>query len=504
MRFPRYVLATLFVFCAFAANARAEDDPPNYAAKVPASIVTPEKIDTRFGDLRFIHGLPDEDTVRLVYDRLDFSRGVEVFLAGIPTASVHALCEGLKSAGVAPNRGIGIGEDLVDARTLLLTANSTTIYVGMCADLSQGPVVLEVPPGVLGPIDDAQFRFVADVGMTGADKGRGGKYLLVPPGYTGALPTAGYHLARSRTFGNLIFYRAFVTDGDIDGAVQNVKAHARIYPFAEAASPRPTTFVNFSGMRINTVHANDFHFYEELDAVVQAEPEGAFDPETAGLFAAIGIRKGQPFEPDARMKKLLEASVAIGNATARALVFAPRDRRAMFYPDRQWNTSFIGGSSEFLDGGARMLDARVMFHYMATGITPAMSASKVGAGSAYAFTARDARGDYFDGSKTYRVTLPAPIPAAQFWSFTAYDNQTRSMLETDQKLAGLDSNQDDLQINADGSVTVWFAPSPPAGHERNWVQTMPGKGWSTLLRLYGPLQPWLDKTWKPGDFELVE
>ena len=133
-----------------------------------------------------------------------------------------------------------------------------------------------------------------------------------------------------------------------------------------------------------------------------------------------------------------------------------------------------------------------------------MAAAKPGTGSAYAYTARDSQGRYFDGGKTYKVTLPAPIPAGQFWSFTIYDNQTRSMLETDQKLAGIDSTLPTMKKNADGSATIWFGPKAPAGQEGNWVQTMPGKGWNTILRLYGPLQAWFDQSWKPGDFELVE
>lgn len=151
-----------------------------------------------------------------------------------------------------------------------------------------------------------------------------------------------------------------------------------------------------------------------------------------------------------------------------------------------------------------MLDARTMFHYAATGITPAMADAKPGTGSAYAFAVRDGAGEYLDGGKTYKITLPSPIPAGQFWSFTVYDNQTRSMLETDQKLAGIDSNQPDIKKNEDGSVTIWFSPNAPEGHQTNWVQTMPGKGWNTILRLYAPLEPWFDKSWKPGDFEKVQ
>jgi hypothetical protein len=140
---------------------------------------------------------------------------------------------------------------------------------------------------------------------------------------------------------------------------------------------------------------------------------------------------------------------------------------------------------------------------MATGITPAMAHSEVGKGSAYAFTPHDAQGRYLDGGKTYRVTLPAPVPVGQFWSFVVYSGQHRSLLETDQKSAGVDSLSPGLLANPDGTYTVWFAPTAPAGKEGNWVQTVSGKSWSALLRLYGPLEPWFDKSWKPGDFELV-
>ncbi|MBB4389391.1 hypothetical protein GGE61_005752 [Rhizobium leguminosarum] len=487
-----------------AATAAANQSAPQFKAEVPASIQTPSTVQTRIGTLNFADGLPDQAAVQKVYDNIDFSRGVEAFLSGMPAASVYAMCEGLADAGAVKNKGIGITENLLDARSLFLTANTTTVYVFFCVDLSNGPVVAQVPPGVLGPVDDAFFRYVTDVGIIGPDKGKGGKYLFVPPGYSGGLPADGYFVTKSSTNTNLVLYRAFVKDGDIAAAVKGVKDHARIYPLSEATSAPETTFVNLSGKQLNTIHANDFHFYEELYNVVQSEPADAFDPEIVGLFASIGIKKGQQFAPDARMKTILTDAVAVGNATARSMVFAPREPRAKFYPDRQWNNGFIGNSYQFLNEGERMLDARTMFHYAATGITPAMADAKPGTGSAYAFAVRDGAGEYLDGGKTYKITLPSPIPAGQFWSFTVYDNQTRSMLETDQKLAGIDSNQPDIKKNEDGSVTIWFSPNAPEGHQTNWVQTMPGKGWNTILRLYAPLEPWFDKSWKPGDFEKVQ
>ena len=476
---------------------------PKYKADVPNSILTPDQVETRLGTLRFIDGAPDDKTVELAYDNLDFMRGVEAFLDGIPAASVYAMCKGFEEAGI-DSQAFGIWETLMDARSLLLTAQTTTIYVTRCFDLEDGPIVLEASPGLLGPLDDAYFRHIVDVGVTGPDKGKGGKYLLVPPGYEGELPSEGYFIVRSPTYTVWQLSRAFVKDGDLAATAQGVKDTMRAYPWAQRGNPPKTTFVNLSGLKMNGIHANNFEFYEELNAVIQKEPADAFPPELVGTLAAIGIKKGQPFEPDDRMRAILTDAVAVGNATARAIIFAQRDKRGFYYPDRQWKTNFIGGSSEFYNNGERMLDSRVLFHYYATVITPAMAAPSVGTGSVYGYAERDSNGNYLDGGKTYKITLPAPIPMNNFWSFMVYDNQTRSMLETDQKSPGIDSNSPDLKPNADGSYTVWFGPKAPKGKEGNWVQTMPGKGWNSLLRLYGPEQAWFDKTWKPGDLELVK
>lgn len=489
-------LATSLVLAPLTALAE-----PAYAPDVPAKITTPDSIDTRIGTLHLNDGAPDAATVQRVYDQLDFSRGIDAFLKGISATSVHALCTGFEQAGIKTNQGIGISEDLLDARSLFLTANSTTVYVVQCIDLKDGPMVARVPPRVLGPVDDADFRWVTDVGLTGPDKGAGGDYLFVPPGYQGELPASGYHVAKPRTNRLLMFYRAFVEKGDIAAAVAGVKAKAAIFPLAQAAKPAATQFVNISGKQFNTISANDFSFYEELNAVVQNEPADWVDPDRVGLYAAIGIKKGQPFAPDARMKKILTDAVAVGNVTARADFFASRDPQAPLYSDRKWFSPFVGNSYQFLDGAERLLDARTMFFFYATGITPAMSYAKPGTGSAYAISARDSADNYLDGGKTYKVTLPGPIPANNFWSVSVYDNQTRSMLATDQKLAGLDSTLPGIKLDEDGGATVWLGPKAPAGQEHNWVQTMSGKGYTAALRLYGPLESWFDQSWRPGDIQ---
>ena len=475
---------------------------PKYAADVPEFLLTPDKVETELlGDLEFFDGMPDEATVQKSFDFLDLSRGVEAFLSGMPATSTYAMLEGLKEAGLEPG-DLGLFGGLMDARTLFLTAQSTTPYAFVELDLKNGPVIVEIPGPVLGSLDDAFFRFVSDVGLTGPDQGKGGKYLFIGPDYEGDIPE-GYFVAKSTTYRHWLFMRVFVIDGDLEGSTKALKEGFRCYPLAEANNPPEQKVLDLSGKKFNTIHANDEHFYEELNAVIQYEPADAFNPELVGLFASIGIKKGEPFAPDARMQKILKDAAAIGNASARSLVFRPRDASVYFYPDRQWYTSFAGGH-DFMNEGEMNIDGRSIFHYVATGITPAMSVPKVGTGSAYAFTPHDANGNYLDGGKTYKVTLPAPIPVNNFWSFMVYSGQHRSMLETDQKSAGLDSNSPAITQNDDESFTVWFGPKAPKGHEDNWIQTMPGKSYNVLLRLYGPLEPWFDKTWKPGDFELVE
>src|SRR5262249_55673828 len=157
-----------------------------------------------------------------------------------------------------------------------------------------------------------------------------------------------------------------------------------------------------------------------------------------------------------------------------------------------WKNAFIGGSYEFLRGGARLLDSRAMFHYFATVITPAMAAANVGAGSAYAYTAEDSAGAWLDGGKAYRLTLPANIPAKNFWSVDLYDCQTRSLLETHNPYPSVMSLTPEVTANDDGTSDVWFGPTAPPGKEANWIETVPGKAWFTILRLYGPLETWFD------------
>ncbi|MDE2603567.1 MAG: DUF1254 domain-containing protein, partial [Bradyrhizobium sp.] len=287
--------------------------------------------------------------------------------------------------------------------------------------------------------------------------------------------------------------------------------------------PAPTVFHEGSGKVMNTIPPNDWTYFELLNQVVQEEPATALDPELMGPIAALGIVKGKPFAPDARMKKIMTEALKVANATSRTLFMSPRDPSWYFYPNSSWFNFLFQTGHEFetpiplitREGvkpfpptGHRTMDARTNFFYGITGITPAMAMRLPDAGSQYLLAMQDADRNYFDGAKTYKVTLPKGIPAGNFWSLTLYDNMTRSMLDTPQRhpRAGSQSYPSPAAEHAiDGSTTIYFSPTQPQGVARgNWIQTVPGKGWFVILRLYSPLEPFFDKSWRPSEIARVE
>ena len=486
--------------------ADAKSPSMKMTTEIPESIIMPDKIKTRIGTLEFFDGFPTETTVKKAYDFLDFMRGVDVFLDEMRAASMVALREGHHELGINRSNQVAIFENLMDSKSLWLTANTETVYASTFLDLEKdGPTVIESPPNVLGILDDMWMRYVGDIGNAGPDKGKGGKFIVLPPGFEDTIPD-GYHVFRSKTYGVWFLLRGFLVDGDTGPAVASIKKHLRIYPLAKADKPAAMEFIYVSSDAHNTIHSNDFHFFEELNALIQVEHEDAISAEARGRLALLGIEKGLPFKPDVKMRKMLNEAALFGAAIARSLTFASRINMVYFYPDddRTWFNPFAIGNHEFMTGdGWLHRDARTIFMYNAIGITPAMAVAMPGIGSQYAAAARDAKGEYLNGSRTYKLTLPANVPAKDFWSIVLYDPQTRSMLQTDQQFPSLNSERGGVEQNTDGSWDVYFGPQAPSGKEKNWIQTAPGKGFFLILRLYGPLEPWFDKTWRPGAIELI-
>jgi len=535
------LIRPLVVLVAFAVLALPRLAAAQTTPGIPPEITTPHKVHTHIGTLDFKDGAPSVETVQQVYDTLDFIRGADVFLNSYRGASAYAIRQGFLSIGAEDN-AVVIFPELMDAKSLFFTANADTVYYLAVVDLTKGPMVVEQPPMGLGTINDMWFQWIIDIGFPGPDRGEGGRYLLLPPGYDGALPDSGFHVARSRTTRVLYAARAFLTDNDPKPTVELIKKTLKIYPYTPggfgtsiatalegkvrlAANPPvpATTFVEASGKSFNTIPPNDFSYFEMINANVQQEPADCYDPELAGQLAAIGIVKGKPFKPDDRMRKILTDAAAVGNAAGRALNWRPSESLGWaYYPGSAWANMLWQGGANFetpppmltKEGfkplpptGARTLDSRTAFYYAYTLDSPGMIMRLPHVGSQYLMGFLDGDKNDLDGAKTYKVTLPPNIPAGKFWSFTVYDNQSRSMLDTPQRFprAGSQSYPSPAaEANTNGSTTVYFGPKQPDGVKRgNWIQTMPGKGWFMILRLYSPLEPFFTKAWRLGEIELV-
>ena len=474
-------------------------------SEIPASLQAEDKVKTSIGTLKYFDGVPSPETVVTVYDYLDVSRAVNVYLNSIPALSVNALRNGQTAVGCgAASNQICIWDTLMDSKTVLLTGNTSTMYAVGFLDLAKdGPTVIDLPPKMLGILDDMAFKYMVDLGVAGPDKGKGGKFLVLPPGYDGKVPD-GYFVVPSKTNGVWVFMRGYLDKG-VKVASENIRNNLKVYPLATAANPPKMEFTNVSGKDMTVVVPNDFSAFEEIHALIQTEPDDYLGPEAKGMMAAIGIEKGKPFNPNDRMKRILEDAVAIGNASARAISYFPRDPGNFTYgEDSAWVRAYADGDTTFTSNGAYRLDPRVLFHFGYICVSPAMAVRVAGQGSDYAMAMLDSNKQSLDGSKTYKLTLPANIPVKDFWAVTMYDTQTRSQLQTDQQFPTLDSYREGMKINADGSTDIYFAPKAPAGQESNWLQTIPGKSWFIALRMYGPLEPWLDQSWRPSEIELVK
>ena len=477
---------------------------------IPENITTPDKVESPIGTLEFFDGIPIGGTKESVYDYMDRARAVIAYVNMIPAVSTYSLLQGSRDMNMGKCNQVVLWEQLGDSKSLVLTYNNTSLYTWSFLDLEKdGPTVIEIPPDVLGILDDGDMRYLSDMGAAGPDKGKGGKYLVLPPGYKGDVPD-GYFVVKSTSYVVWNFMRGYVrgsvtNPADVKKSADNVKNNLKVYPLAMKDNPPKMEFLNMTGKYYNTVPPNDFSYFDRLDAVIQKEPLSFIDAETRGILAGIGIVKGKPFNPDARMKKLLTEAVAIGNAYARANTVYPRDPGARIYDENsEWVMAYPDKDSFFLKDGARRIDGRLWMHYNAVCVTPAMALTKPGAGSDYGIAGLDSKHQPLDGAKTYKLHLPPDVPAKDNWSVTIYDPQTRSMLQTDEPSAGVNSLSGKVKPNDDGSFDIYFSPKAPAGKEGNWIQTIPGKSWFILLRMYGPLEPWLNKSWRPSELVLVK
>jgi hypothetical protein len=448
-------------------------------------------------NLSYPEGYPTDATLATLYDEIDFQRACQCYIWAMPTVALNEVnvCQN-RDLGVALNE-IALFQHFVGPEAVGLTPNNTTIYALCVVDLAGGPMVVDSPEGAYGVIDDYWQRPIVEVGPFGPDKGNGGKFLLLPPRFAGDVP-AGYFVGKSPTTRAMFVLRAIVKDGDIDGAVDTLKA-LQVYPLSEAGSPPPTKIVPVSGKPANSVAPAGYDYWERLAEIVDLGSVEERDRFFLAMLEPLGIEKGKPFSPDERQKAILTTAAAVGFRMCQAISAAPRFAGVVAYPGTHWEYVLTLNADQRADN-SEQLDERTDYTFEAITVAKGMIEPIVGAGSQYLSAAKDAHGRWLSGGSPYRLHIPANVPVANFWSVTVYDNMTRSMVRTDTNKAAL-SSYDALQTNDDGSIDLWFGPSAPAGKASNWIATLPGKGWFTYFRWYGPTEAIFDKSWRLPDIE---
>jgi len=480
----------------------ASCSPPSTSESTSATVDDTRSPQQYFVDrIKLESGQPAVSTISEIYDELDFQRAVQIYIWATRFVSLSALFESLEKEYDTTLYRQALFEQSVTPDMKVFTGNNTTIYAFGQLDLKKhGPIVLEAPSGTLGGIDNHWQYPLMDIGPFGPDKGDGGNFLILPPGYDGEIPD-GYHVVHSDTYQNFYLLRGVVKDGDTQGAVDNIRG-GRLYPLSEVANPPDTEWFNASGMPADTTFPTDYRYFELLARQITAEPPRAQDMTMLGMMAPLGIEHGKVFNPDERMRGILERAATVGNATSRVIAYNSRNPRRVYHPDSKWEFVFLTESATFETDSYLDIDATVTFSHQALFTAQGMVQKIVGAGSQYLAAYKDGGGNWLDGGQSYKLHVNANVPVENFWSAMVYDAETRSMIVNDQ-IPGIDSNAD-LDRNEDGSVDLYFGPTAPQGFEKNWVKTIEGKGIFLYFRFYGPKQEFFDRTWVLDNIEKLQ
>ncbi|GMG90524.1 hypothetical protein Cmtc_17440 [Cupriavidus sp. TKC] len=461
----------------------------------------------------FPNGFPTEQSRTRLMDEYYFQRAVQVYLGALPAVNMLAIRDGSEAKWGAGYNILPVWKKRMDANAIIPTPNADVIYAQSYLDLKKdGPLVVVAPPGLIGMLTDFWQRALTDVGVGGPDKGQGGLYLVLPPDYDGPVP-GGYNTFRSPTYNVFLFWRATLTKGpngpESDKAVATIEK-TLVYPL-RAGIPsewKKMQFPDASGVQVNMMYPRDASFYEKLARFIDYEPVGSVDPYLRGMMASIGIVKGQAFKPDAHMKAILDKAAQVAPKMAEALNLStdaiPGRRYYGGEIKRRWINAYSGVDDKFFSNSYLNLDVQSTFFLMAYSSAPYMNVNMPGLGARYPSTFWDADGNYLIGDHTYRLHLPANVPAGLFWSVTLYSPVDGTMLKNGQPFPSINSMSNIAQ-NADGSYDLYFAPKLPAGAtESNWIRTVPGQGFAASLRLYGATQPFYDLTWLPDDVARIK
>jgi hypothetical protein len=467
----------------------------------------------KLADLPFKEGYIPKGDAPTLTDELFFERAVQTYLWALPALNMYGMKEGSEKVFGSGYNVLPIFKQRLNAKTLITTPNSDLIYALGYVDLKEtGPLVIEVPPGLQGILDDFWQhpivsvgeidgrKWAGDVGLPGPDRGKGGKYLVLPPDYTGKIPP-GYFTFRSGTYGVFVFWRGFFKNPHELAEPVRVMEQTRIYPLGKKESAKPMEFPDASGVPANMLYPQDGTAFDMLWRFITHEYVDPTQMYMRGMAAELGIVKGQPFAPDARARALLDQAARAATRMGHILAYTPSPllKNQLWYPDRHYINAFLGNAT-FSSDSFNYIDARTAFFTYAYSTGMAISMNNIGAKYLVEYT--DADGDFLSGDQNYKLHIPKDVPVALFWSVTVYDPITGSGLANGQPFPSLNAMDKPVQ-NADGTFDIYFGPKSP-GEGKNYLATLPGKGWFTLFRFYSPKEAFFEEQWKPDDIVKVK
>jgi hypothetical protein len=477
----------------------------------------------KLANLPFAEGRPSKETAQTLRDELLFQRATQTYLWALPLLNTLGMQVGSEKAFGAGYDVLPIWKQRLDAKTLVTTPNSDVLYAMSYVDLGKdGPMVMEAPPELQAilldywqrPIPVDGGNFAGDVGLFGPDQGKGGKFLILPPGYKGTVPE-GYFVYRSATNNVFVFLRGFYQDPkNLAPAVAHLE-RTKIYPLNGATNAKQMKYPDASGIAANLLPISDASAFDQLKLLLDREGDNLAGPDWLGMLASIGIVKDQAFSPDTRTREILDRAAKTGYKMSRVIGFEESVSGRSFrqYTDRQWLNPIADGTPanpggpfdlnwHRKDGNYLDLNTRIWFFTDYYSISPGMISQIPGKGAKYVIAFTDAAGAPLSGGSSYKINLPVNIPAANFWSVTLYEAENASGLANGQPFPSLGSRDKPVQ-NADGSTDLYLGPQAPIGKAGNWLATVPGRGFFAILRLYGPTEAAINKSWKPGDIEKV-
>lgn len=457
-------------------------------------------IDSRIGTLAFEGGYPTPESLVKLYDELDFQRAVQTYLWAIPLVSFAYWQEVDETVFGMQDGDLVLTASFRD-KLGILTANDTTPYLVGFVNLQRtGPLMIDYPQGkTAGGILDFWQRPVTDLGLTGPDRGTGGKYLIIGPGQEVPPDVAADHIVQSTT--NNIMHGLRVLTPDPQEAAA-LTASYQVYSYAQRESPRPIRIISVAGKPWSGWPASGMEYWRVLAKMLNEEPVQERDRMMVAMLKPLGIAKGQPFQPNARQQNILEQAAVVGEAMARCLSYAKRQPEAHIWPATQWKNAVLLEANQETEHHTA-LDERTAWFYEAVTLTAGMTTKTPGQGQQYIGIQKDQDGNWLQGGNSYTLHVPPDVPVKQFWSITLYDTETRCFIDNPHNIAGVDSRGDLVQ-NADGSVDLYFGPTAPPGKEKNWVPTLPDRGWFAYFRFYAPTEPYFDLTWSLPDIEKVK